>query len=272
MRIYISVDMEGLSGVVSWSQVEVQGGEEYRRSCRLLAAEVNAAASGALAAGATAILVNDAHNHMRNLWGEALLPRVQLISGSAKGLGMMEGIDRTFQAAFFLGYHARAGSPGILAHTCNETILSCRINGQEMGETGLNALVAGYYGVPVAFLSGDNIVAVEAKKLLGNLEIVIVKEARGSQAARCLAPAVAWEKIKAAAGRAVKNVTSYKPLKPPRPAVLEVEFKETGQAEMARLVPGSRRRSPRVVVYEHNDYLNVYRAFRAMAGLAKHSP
>lgn len=272
MRIYISVDMEGLSGVVSWSQVEMQGGEDYRRSCRLLAAEVNAAAGGALAAGATAILVNDAHNHMRNLWSEALLPRVQLISGSTKGLGMMEGISPAFQAAFFLGYHARAGSPGILAHTYNETILSCRVNGQEMGETGLNALVAGYYGVPVALLSGDNVVAVEAKGLLGNPEIVVVKEARGSQAARCLVPSLAREKIKAAAGRAVKNATNYKPLKPPRPAVLEVEFKEAGQAEMACLIPGSRRRGPRVVVFEHNDYLKVYRAFRAMARLAKDSP
>ncbi|MGI9952940.1 M55 family metallopeptidase [Moorellaceae bacterium AZ2] len=270
MRIYISVDMEGLSGVVSWDQVELKGGVEYRRACRLLAAEVNAAARGALAAGATEILVNDAHNHMRNIWSESLLPKVHLISGANKGLGMMEGIDRNCHAAFFLGYHARAGSPGVLAHTYNDTILCCRINGQEMGETGLNALVAGYYGVPVAFLSGDNIVAAEARKLLGSLEIVIVKEARGFHAARCLAPAVAREKIKAGAGRAVKNLSSYKPLKPPRPVVLEVEFKEADQAEMASLVPGSRRRGPRTVTYENNDYLEVYRAFRAMASLARH--
>lgn len=270
LRIYISVDMEGLSGVVAWNQVEPKGGSEYQHYCRLLTAEVNAAARGALSAGATEIIVNDGHNNMRNILSEALLPKARLITGENRLMGMMEGIGPSFSAAFFLGYHARAGSSGVLAHTYNEAVFSCRINGREVGEMGLNAMVAGYFGVPVVLLSGDNMVAAEAKQLLGNLEVVIVKEARGSSAARCLAPGVARERIRAAAARALGNLNRYKPLKPPATVTLEVEFKEVAQAEAACLLPRSKRRSARVVTYESTDYLETYRAFRAMASLAKH--
>lgn len=270
LRVYISVDMEGLSGVVSWNQVEAKGGLEYQHYCRLLTAEVNAAVRGALAAGATEIIVNDGHNNMRNILSEALVHKARLITGENKLMGMMEGIGPSFNAAFFLGYHARAGSSGVLAHTYNDAVFSCRINGRELGETGLNALVAGYFDVPVVLLSGDNIVAAEARQLLGNLEIVVVKEARGFYAARCLAPSVAREKIRTAAARALSNLSRYKPLKPPDTVTLEVEFKEAAQAEAACLLPRSKRRSARVVTYESTDYLETYRAFRAMTSLAKH--
>ncbi|MGB9859013.1 MAG: M55 family metallopeptidase [Moorellaceae bacterium] len=267
--MYISADMEGLSQVVSWQQVESTGGAEYQRCCRLLTLEVNAAVRGALAGGATEVIVNDGHNHMRNILRETLLPQAQLLTGSGKSLGMMEGIGREFHAAFFLGYHARAGSPGVLAHTFNEAVASCRLNGREVGETGLNALVAGYFGVPVVLLTGDNIVAAEARQLLGHIEVVMVKEARGFHAARCLAPGVVRERIRAAAARSLRNLSRYKPLRPPDSLTLEVEFKEVSQAEAACLLPGTQRRNSRTVIYKSPDYLEVYRAFRAMANLAR---
>lgn len=117
LHIYISADMEGVAGVTTWEEVDPSGGTAYQRACRLLAGEVNAAIRGALAAGAVRIVVNDAHNRMYNLGSEALSPKARLITGAPKPLGMMEGIGSGFSAAFFLGYHARAGSPGNLAHT-----------------------------------------------------------------------------------------------------------------------------------------------------------
>jgi len=269
LRIYISADMEGVAGVTTWEEVESSGGTAYQRACRLFTGEVNAAIRGALAAGAIRIVVNDAHNRMHNLEGEALSFRACLITGAPKPLGMMEGIGPGFSAAFFLGYHARAGSPGNLAHTYTAAILSCRVNGQEVGEIGLNAWVAGFYGVPVVVLSGDNVACTEARELLGKIKTVVVKEARGYHSAYSLNPVVAREKIRAAVVEALGDLKSYTPFKPPSPVTLEMEFKEVSQAEAASLLPRSKRRGPRTVIYETKDYLEAYRAFRAMAALAK---
>lgn len=264
--------MEGVAGVTTWEEVEPSGGTAYQRACRLLAGEVNAAIRGALAAGALRIVVNDAHNHMRNLQGEELSLKACLITGTPKPLGMMEGIGPGFNAAFLLGYHARAGSPGCLAHTYTAAILSCRVNNREVGEIGLNAWVAGLYGVPVVVLSGDNVACAEAQDLLGKVKTVAVKEARGYHSAYSLNPVVAREKIRAAVVEALKELKSYTPLKPPSPVTLEVEFKEVSQAEAASLLPRSKRRGARTVVYETKNYLEAYRAFRTMAALAKNVP
>lgn len=261
--------MEGVAGITAWEEVEPSGGPAYQRACRLFAGEVNAAIRGALAAGAARIVVNDAHNRMYNLEAEALSPQARLIRGALKPLGMMEGIGPGFNAVFFLGYHARAGSPGILAHTYTEAILSCRVNGREVGEIGLNAWVAGFFGVPVVMVSGDNVACAEARELLGNVKTVVVKEARSFYAAYSLNPVVAREKIKLAALRALGDIKSFAPLRPPSPVFLEVEFKEVSQAEAASLLPRSKRRGARTVVYETKNYLEAYCAFRAMAALAK---
>jgi len=139
MKVYISCDMEGVSGIVDSKQTRMDG-EEYKRAQKLMTGEVNAAIEGALAGGATEILVNDSHGLMRNILIEELNPNAQLISGSSKPLSMMQGIDESFDAAFFIGYHAQAGTPySVLDHTYSSIVYQVSLNGRPVGETGLNA-------------------------------------------------------------------------------------------------------------------------------------
>ncbi len=167
MRIYISVDMEGIAGVVHEDQtnpIDPRCAGEYNRFRALMTAEANAAIEGALAGGATAVLVNDSHWLMRNLLAEQLHPSAQLVSGGPKTWSMMEGIESGHDGAFFIGYHARAGTQNaILDHTYTDRILDVRVNGTSLGELGLNALLAGTYNVPVALVSGDQALASEAE-------------------------------------------------------------------------------------------------------------
>jgi len=207
VRVYISVDMEGIAGVVHESQTDPASpafAPEYARFRRLMTAEANAAVEGALAAGATRVLVNDSHWHMRNLLAEELHQAAELVSGDPKPRSMVQGIDAGFDAALFIGYHARAGTRNaILDHTYADRIHEVRLNGKPVGELGLNAGVAGVHGVPVALVSGDSALAAEAKDLLGDgVATVIVKEAVSRHAAKSVAPAVACRMIREEVPRA----------------------------------------------------------------------
>ena len=155
MKIYISADMEGISGVISMQQID-PGAREYERARRMMTREVNAVIKAAFEHGAREIVVNDAHGDMDNILIDELDSRVSLISGSPKPLSMMEGIDSSFDGVFFVGYHARAGSSeAIIDHTYTFRVLNAKINGRPMSEAGLNGRLAGYYRVPVVFISGD---------------------------------------------------------------------------------------------------------------------
>jgi len=268
VRVYISADMEGVAGVTGWDQVDESGGAEYERCRRLMTTEVNTVVDAALKAGASGVTVNDAHDKMRNLLVENLHPGVQLISGSPKKLGMMEGIEKGFTFACLLGYHARAGSRGVLAHTYSEVVHRLRVNGREMGELGLNTLLAGYFGVPVVMVSGDQVVAVEAKELLGDIEAVVVKEARNYHAARSLSPKLARAKIRQGITRVMAQ-KSFTPLAPPAPATISIEFNDPGRAAAASILPRSRRTDAVTVIYTGNDYLEAYQAARSLIVLAK---
>ncbi|BCV21408.1 M55 family metallopeptidase [Moorella sp. Hama-1] len=270
MRVYISADMEGVAGVWAWEQVETRGGGEYTRYQRLMTAEVNTVIHGALQAGATAVCINDAHGGMRNLLVENLHPGAQLITGTPKKLGMMEGIDRGFTAACFLGYHARAGSAGILAHTYSDVVHCLQVNGQEMGELGLNALLAGYFGVPVVMVSGDQVLAGEARKLLGEIEVVIVKEALNYHAARSLSPRQVRAKLLQGIARALER-KNLKPLSAPAPATVTIEFNDPARAAAAAILPRSRRLNAVTIAYTGDDYLEAYQAMRSLIALAKSS-
>jgi D-amino peptidase len=273
MRIYISADMEGVSGVVHGDQTE-PGAREYDRACALMIGEVNAAIAGAYDGGATAVLVNDSHWNMRNLHLEALDPRAELISGSPKPLSMVQGLDASFDAVFFVGYHARAGSSAAaIDHTYTDAVYRAAVNGREMGELGLNALFAGLHGVPIVLISGDQQVIAEARDLLGAASVTVqVKEAIGRSAARCLPVAEARRRIQEGAKLALErrrtSVDGSWLLRPPSPATLTVAFVNTTQAELAALVPGSERIEARSVQFTHADYREVYRAWRAMYLLA----
>ncbi len=268
MRIYISADMEGVSGVVHFAQTSInEEAKEYDRARQWMTAEVNAAIEGALAGGATRIVVNDAHGSMRNILLEELNPVAQLVTGSPKPLSMMQGIDEGFEAAFFIGYHAQAGSAyGTLNHTWSGRVHTVALNGNPVGELGLNAALAGHYGIAVTLVTGDQTLVEEARALLGDIETVAVKQAYGMRAGRCLAPSRARELIKEGATRAVQKQVAPFIVSPP--ITLTIAFQQTIHAEMAELVPGSRRVDSRTVAFAHDDMPSAYRAWRAMVGLA----
>ena len=202
--------MEGVGGIVHSDQTD-SAHPEYQRGRKLMTAEVNAAVEGALKGGATEVLVNDSHGGMRNLLIEELNPEAILLSGATKQFSMMAGIDRTFDAVFFTGYHARAGSSfANLDHTWNgpTIVQGIWLNGVEVGEYGLNAALAGYFGVPVVLMTGDQTACAQAKELLGaDLETVVVKEATGRASAKNLHPTKVHALIRDAAARAVAKET-----------------------------------------------------------------
>ncbi len=271
MRVYISVDMEGIAGVAHEDQtdpIEPRHAGEYNRFRRLMTNEANAAIAGALDAGAKAVLVNDSHWLMRNLLAEELNPAAELLSGGPKRLSMVEGIDGGFDAAMFIGYHARAGTRNAtIDHTYTSRVHEVRLNGEPAGELALNAAMAGVHGVAVALVSGDQALAAEARGLLGEgIETVVVKEAVGRFASRSLAPSVACERIRAGAVSALRRKHSVFRLSPP--IRLEVDFALTQMADMAELVPGSSRTEGRTVSYTGEDYREVFRVWRVMYNLA----
>ena len=271
MRVYISVDMEGVAGVVHESQtdpVTPAFAAEYARFRRLMTAEANAAVEGALAAGATRILVNDSHWFMRNLLAEELHQAAELVSGDPKPRSMVQGIEGGFDAALFIGYHARAGTRNaILDHTYADRIHEVRLNHKAVGELGLNAAFAGMHRVPVALVSGDSALAAEAKDLLGDgVATVVVKHAVSRHAAQSVAPVVACRMIREEVARALER--SHTPFLLPAPITLEVDFALTIHADMAELCPGATRTAGRTVGFTHQDYGEVFRAWRAMLNLS----
>lgn len=277
MRVYISADMEGVSGVVHVEQT-APGAREYDRACALMIGEVNAAVAGAYDAGATAVLVNDSHWNMRNLRIEDLDPRAELISGAPKPFSMVQGLDASFDVMFCVGYHARAGTAAAsIDHTFTGRVFRVTINGREVGELGVNAMLAGCYDVPVLLVSGDSQIAAEAHDLLGDTVVTVaVKTAIGAAAARCLPIGEARRRIQAAAAEAIDRRRNLAPgtgvVRPAAETTLCVEFNSSIQAELALLAPGSARSGPRSIEFSHSDYREIYRAWRAMYTLAGTAP
>jgi D-amino peptidase len=269
-RIYISVDMEGIWGVVHGDQVSATS-PEYGAARRWMAEDVNAVVAGLLEAGAGEIVVNDSHGSMRNIVADALNPKVSLISGSPKPLSMMQGIDGTYDAVVFVGYHARAGTAaGILDHTISSTtIRSIKVNGQELPELGLNAAIAGYFNVPVIMLTGDTTTCGQAKALLGDgLVTAAVKEAIGRAAARLFPAEQARARLKEAAREALGKRQSFQPFRLAGPYTVDVEFHNTAQAELPLLLPGVKRTGARSVSLSGTDYIETFKLLRAVIALA----
>ena len=271
MRVYISVDMEGVAGVVHENQtdpVDPRHAGEYNRFRRLMTAEANAAIEGALAAGAERVLVNDSHWLMMNLLAEELNPAAELLSGGPKARSMVEGVELGFDAALFVGYHARAGvGHAVIDHTYTSRVHEARLNGRPVGELAINAALAGTFDVPVALVSGDQALAAEARDLLGPaVETVIVKHAVGRFAARSVAPPVACRLIREGTTAALGR--PHAPFRLATPIRLEVDFALTQMADMAELAPGSVRTAGRTVEFVHQDYREVFRAWRALYNLA----
>ncbi len=269
MKVYISADIEGVSGVVTMDSQIMPTGSDYSRARTLMTAEVNAAIRGALKAGAKEVVVNDSHGTMDNILIEKLNPAAQLISGRPKPLLMMEGIDETFQAAFFVGYHSRMGSPGVLSHTISSrSVANVWINGAVVGETAINAGIAGVFGVPVVLVCGDDVLEQEAKQVLPHARTAVVKMAITRQSALCLPPERACSLIENAAEEALSSLAEAKPWLPDAPVTIDVEFKDSGMAENASGLPYSQLTGPRVVSFKADDYLMAFKGLVAMIALA----
>jgi D-amino peptidase len=269
VKLLISADMEGIAGVVVGDQT-LSTHPEYARFRKLMTAEVNAAVQGALSAGAGPIVVADSHASMTNLLIEELDPAVELISGGGRPLGMMHGIEAGVDAVFLIGYHAASGTgAAVLEHTWSGRVMALRLNGQEVGETGFNAALAGAYGAPVVLVSGDRAVTEEARALLGPIETVAVKEGITRISARCLHPQVAQERIRQAAARALAGgIARPAPWVLATPVTVQIAFRRATEADYAALTPGSRRLDGRTVEWTGPDMPATYRTAQAMMLLA----
>jgi len=264
MKIFISVDMEGIAGVVDEKDT-LNDGKEYKASRRLMTQETNAAIEGCLNAGARKIIVADSHSTTRNIIASSLNPEARLISGLPRPLGQMEGLDESFSGVFLLGYHSMNGTRnGVLDHSwSSNSIHFVKINGKEIGEIGLNTMLANYYGVPVLLVSGCDKAINEAKIYLDKAEFVVVKAGLGRTSVSSLHPEKAQNLIRKASEKAVKNATDNI-LQPEGPFKLEIMFKKSSMAEMTSLIPDVARDSGRKVTYQTNDFLQLFKVFRVL--------
>lgn len=269
MKVFISADLEGVAGIVAWEQC-IAGGDDYALGRDLLLGEVNAAIEGALSAGANHILVNDSHSQMRNLAPGALAGHAAYLSGRFKPLYMMEGLDASFDAAVFLGYHAAIATPGVLSHTYNpRAIAGVRLAGHVVGEAALNALVAAHYGVPVVVITGDQYVGPEAAPFCPGLTHVEVKRSVSRYAAEHRHPEVARQLIRDGVHSALSTLDSYGPPRFESPIDLEVEFRSPDMAEQACWVRGVERVDQRLVVVRDDDPMRLFRTFITLVYLTR---
>jgi D-amino peptidase len=254
--------MEGTAGVVDWEQC-VGDGPQAAAGRKLLLAEVNAAIEGALAGGATQIVVNDSHATMRNLPPAELAGQASYISGSHKPLYMMQGLDSSFDAVMFVSYHGSVGAPAGLSHTYNpRAVVEARIDGAVTGEAGINALVAAHYGVPVVLVTGDRCACEETAALIPGVQQAVVKEHVSRLAAHSLHPDLACALIhdRAAAAMVAAATAAAPPLDP---GILDVFVRTTDIAEAASWVRGVDQTGPRELRINGADRLATYRAFCA---------
>ena len=262
MKVFVAVDMEGIAGVVSW---DTPG--EFQR--RLMTEEVNAAARGAFAGGATEVFAGESHGNMRNLLPELLDSRVSYLSGQPKPMNHMAGVDSSFDLAMFVGYHAKAGTLyGIMAHTFAGSIFSLSFNGIEVGEIGTDAALCGFHGVPVGLVAGDRAACEEAQVLLGEVQTVSVKEGVSRSAARCVPLTRTREMIEKTATEAVKHASDFKPFVFNDPVTVQVVFVEPSYADTLENLDFVTRVDGRTIHLEAEDFLKAFERFNALHFLA----
>lgn len=260
MRVFVSADMEGVTGIATPEDV-VKGEPGYAAGQARMVADVNAAVEGAVEAGADEVLVNDAHFTMTNLPRADLDDRARLVRGNSKPRSMMQGLDADHDVALMVGYHARAGTAGgVLNHTyLGWELVRVRVDGDEVGELGCNARLAGALGVPLGLVTGDDAVCREADRELPEPETVSVKTGTDRYAADCRPPAETEPDIRQAATRAVERARDGDLSPPPvtEPATVEFDWATTNQAHRAAMMPGVERVADRTTAVA-GDYPGVY--------------
>lgn len=250
--------MEGVVGVVTGDQLG-PGGFEYQKFREYMTREALAAVHAAKEAGATEILVSDSHGNGENLLIDQFPKDVRIIRSWPRRLGMMAGIDATFDAAIFIGYHASTNNPkGVRAHTFSSARLTrVALNGKEVTEGAWNAAIAGHFGVPVVMISGDDAAIAEVQALVGTLEAAETKKSLSFHSANTLTPEASFEligkKVKAALGR----LKDFKPFKLSTPVTLDVSFKHYRVAEVLAYLKGVQRTDAHSIRYVGADMLDV---------------
>lgn len=267
LKVFISADMEGVGGVSTWDVQASAKGREYEEFRRLMTQEVNAAVEGAFDAGATDVLVADSHGDAQNIDIAVLDDRAQLIRAWPRPLEMMQGIDDSFSAVVFVGYHASEGQPGaVLAHTFTGS-MAVKLNGTAVPEAGFNAAIAGDFGVPVVFVSGDQAIGQEARNLLGPIETVAVKQAIGFHAAKMMSPLRAQHLIRVGVKRAIERRGEIKPYRMTRPVRVEIRFKDPIMAELVSYLPFVQRPAGDTVVFSAKDMTEAVKLLAVISNL-----
>jgi len=266
VKVFVSVDLEGVAGIVQWDPADRQREREF------ITAEANAALAGAFDGGATQVLITEAHGNMRNIIPEAVDARATFLSGQPKPRNHMAGIDRSYEAALFIGYHSKAGTlRGVMAHTYTGSIYSLKFNGLEVGEIGTDAAIAGHYEVPVIMVTGDRAACLEARALLGEIETVVVKEGLSRSSATCIQPSQARKLIREAAERAVRASIGGSAAKPfiIEPLVkTEVVFTDPSYADCVSDMPFVERVDGRTIAFTSANIIQAFELFNAIQFLA----
>lgn len=253
-KIYISADMEGVVGVVTGDQLSPDG-FEYERFREFMTAEVNACIDAARAAGATEFVISDSHGNGENLLIEKLPPDVTVVRSWPRPLGMMEGIDDSFDGVIFLGYHASAANTrGVRAHTLSSAnVVDLRLNGVSMSEGSLSAAIAGHYGVPVIMISGDDVAVAETQVIVGDIEGAVVKWAKSFHSAQTLTPEAAYEVIRTRTKSAIDRIGDFKPYRLETPIELELTLKHYRPVEMLSYLPNVERVNAHTIRFVGQD-------------------
>ncbi|UOQ45620.1 M55 family metallopeptidase [Halobacillus salinarum] len=268
MKLYLSVDMEGITGLPDSTYVDSDK-LNYERSRRIMTQETNYVIESAFANQVEEVIVNDSHSKMNNLLIDELHPETQLITGDVKPYSMMQGLDSSFTGAMFIGYHARAAQRGVMSHSMIFAVRNFFIDDTAVGELGLNAYVAGYYGVPVIMVAGDDCAAQEAEALIPNIITAPVKETISRSSVKSLTPKKAGELLTQRVKEALHNSPNVQPLVPPDHPTLRIEFMNYGQAEWANLMPGTEiEPNSTIVKFQAKDILEAYQAMLVMTELA----
>lgn len=277
MRAYLSVDLEGINGIVHSSQTQ-PGEPGYERALTLMHAETNAVIEGLVEGGVDEVVVNDAHWDARNLRIESLHPKASLISGWQKPYSMVSGMEhgagektgsQKADFACFIGYHCRSGSAaGVLSHTYRAQVFrDVVLNGKPVGETGLNANLAGWFGIPVALITGDSALESEAREEAAGVRFVAVKDSISRYSARAKPYKEVLDTLKQAGRDAAREKQGREIIKPVKPSTMLITMVDTSMADAAELIPGIARVSDRQIEFRHDDFSVLFRMMLAAGAL-----
>jgi D-amino peptidase len=261
-KIFISADMEGIAGVVTKEQLGPSG-FEYGRFREFMTQEVLAAIYAAYEAGAGEVLVADSHGNGQNLLIEKLPPEVKVVRSWPRDLMMMQGVEEGFDGAIYIGYHTATTNPeGVRAHTMSSgRFAAVKLNGKNMSEGGVNAAIAGHFGVPIIGVSGDDKVVAETQAIVGDIEGAVVKWAYSFHSAKTLTPAAAQMEIAAMVKAAMGRLDEFKPYKIKAPITVEITFKAYQPAEAFQYLPSIERVDARTIKFVAKDMVEAARFF-----------